>query len=416
MNYTVDNISRKVSGEIHPPASKSISNRALILRYLSGKKITIENCSDSDDTVLLKRILSSLGDYKSGINEIDCRNAGTVFRFLLPILSVTEGHWLLTGSERMKARPVGPLVKALNELGANIQYLEKPGFAPLSVRGTKLTGKTISINASESSQFVSALLLIAHTLVDGLEINLEGGNSSLPYITMTLKLLESAGIVSEFSKQSIRIKKQSLIPFRIKVESDWSAASYWYEMAALSQEANLVLHGYSPDSLQGDSEIRKIMEHVHVHTEFTKEGIHITKLSRDLTEKKQEYHLLHFPDLFPALLATCCGLRLPCDISGIKNLRIKESDRIESLKTELAKTGCLVHVSENDFVSLSFQEEKTPSGIIFGTHDDHRIAMSLAPLALIFGKVKIQNPDVVSKSYPAFWSDFESAGFRISEE
>src|SRR5258706_2489373 len=404
---------KPLKATVHLPASKSISNRLLIMEALSRKKFPLKNISDADDTKLLQQLLSS--------NEkiLDAENAGTCFRFLTAYLVQKEGDWIRTGSERMKQRPIGELVDALRKLGAEIKYLGRENFPPLAIVGKKLTGRALEVDSSQSSQFVSALLLIATYVEGGLKMKLTGDVTSKSYIEMTLKLMKHFGIKILEKDNTLEIPQQEYIPKKYFVEPDWSAAAFWYAMATLSNDAEIFLPDLSAESIQGDSIIADWMKHFNVETHFTNNGAIINHHKKS-TEKKYSFNFSQHPDLAPAFFVLCSALGTEANISGVKNLSIKESSRAESLKTELEKCGAkIIKVSDDEYRATHHPLTPSPSGEgemlwLFETYNDHRLAMAFAMLAIPFGRVEIKNPAVVSKSYPGFWNDLRSAGFEIN--
>ena len=401
----VEKKGRTLKASVQLPFSKSISNRLLIMEALSGNKFPLKNISDADDTKLLKQILETESEI------INAQNAGTCFRFLTAYLSQKEGKWSLTGSDRMKQRPVGELVDALRKLGAEIKYFEKENFPPLLIHGKKLMGGKIKISASQSSQFVSALLLIAPYVEGGLKIVLEGEVSSMPYIEMTLKLMEQFGIRIFKSGSAIEIPQQEYQPKEYSIEPDWSSAAFWYAMAAMSDEAEILLKGLSANSIEGDSIAVELMQQFGVETKFVSEGALITH-RRKLTPKNFSFNFSNHPDLAPALFVLCAASGVEAKFTGLKNLSIKESNRTEALKTELEKSGArILKINEDEYQIIPSIIKSSDQQ--FNNYDDHRIAMGLATLAIPLGKVEIKNPAVVSKSYPEFWNDLRSAGFEL---
>ena len=410
---------RRLKASVRLPFSKSISNRLLTMEALSGKTFPLKNISTADDTILLRQLLSSKE------KTFDAQNAGTCFRFLTAYLSLKEGKRTLTGSYRMKQRPTGELVDALRQLGADIKYLEKEKFPPLLIHGKKLTGGTININASNSSQFVSSMLLVAPYVEGGVKIKLSGKVASRPYIEMTLKLMERFGINFFRNENVIEIHEQEYIPLEYSVEPDWSSAAFWYAMAALSDEAEIFLEGLSQESIQGDSIVAELMKDFGVETKFTMEGALITH-GKKLSPKNFLFNFTNHPDLAPAFFVLCFALGVNAKFTGLKNLSIKESNRMEALKRELEKCGAgISKVSEDEYHLRPHPLTPSPlgegehsralkvEGYQFETYNDHRLAMSLAMLAIPLGKVEIKNPAVVSKSYPEFWNDLRSAGFGV---
>jgi 3-phosphoshikimate 1-carboxyvinyltransferase len=403
---------QSLKATVHLPSSKSISNRLLIIQALSGKNFSIKNLSEADDTTLLQELLSS--------NEkiLDAQNAGTCFRFLTAYLAQKKGEWILTGSERMKQRPIRTLVDALKKLGADIKYLEKETFPPLSIHGKKLTGAELEIDTSQSSQFISALLLIAPCINGGLKLKLTGNKSSGPYMDMTLNLMKQSGIKILNNENAIEIPQQEYISGDCSVESDWSSAAFWYAMAALSDNADVSLKGLTAQSIQGDSIVAEWMNLFNVETHFVKDGAIINHHKKS-PEKKFSFNFSQHPDLAPAFFVLCAALGLEATFSGVKNLSIKESSRAEALKTEFEKCGAeIIKISEDEYRIAPhprpLSKGKRSSSLSFETYNDHRLAMAFAMLAIPLGRVEIKNPAVVSKSYPGFWNDLRSAGFEIN--
>lgn len=395
---------------IELPGSKSISNRLLMIRAISGLNIHFKNLSDSEDTVLLAKALGEVKGKKSA--TLDIHHAGTDMRFLSAYLATKEGEWTITGSERMKQRPIGELVDALQKLGADISYTEKSGFPPLKIKGKKLKGGEIEIDGGISSQFISALLLVAPTFGNGLDLTLKGDIVSVPYINMTVELLKQFDIPVSFEGNRIHTKPA---PFTVKnsdffVEADWSAASYWFSMVALSQHAEVELYHLERRSLQADCVLPDLYNKLGVKTEYIEKGIRLTK--KALTEVEFSYDFTNCPDIAQTVAVTCLGLGLAAELKGLKTLKIKETDRIAALKTELEKFGATVNVT-NDSLSIIPPSTLRTTNYQLRTYNDHRMAMSFAPLAIKIPEIKIEHPEVVEKSYPAFWDDMEQAGFSL---
>ncbi|TGD57441.1 3-phosphoshikimate 1-carboxyvinyltransferase [Flavobacterium humi] len=387
--------------------SKSETNRLLLLQA-QYPVIALDNVSDSDDSTAMVEAL------KSKDPVIDIHHAGTTMRFLSAYFSAQEGkEVILTGSSRMKERPIKILVEALKQLGADIQYVENEGFPPLKISGKKLTQHKVTLPADVSSQYISALLLVAPQLENGLELTLEGKITSVPYINMTLALLHEIGIETVFDGNKISVvpKKELHGPQQLTVESDWSSASYFYSIAALSEEGTeITLSSYKQNSLQGDSVLAEIYKSFGVMTHFSDNSILLKKTVKGI--QAINYDLNASPDIAQTIAVTCFGLGTGCHLTGLHTLKIKETDRLEALKTELTKLGAIVAVTD---YSLTLEPS---SGIMenvsVSTYQDHRMAMAFAPLAVKVG-IRIEDAEVVSKSYPAFWSDLKSMGFRISE-
>ena len=393
--------SEYINLEINLPASKSISNRALILNALSYSAYDIENLSDSDDT----RVMEAA--FESNSSHFDVGAAGTSMRFLTAFLAKTVGEWTITGSERMKNRPIKLLVDALNSLGGKIEYMEKEGFPPLRIFGSALMGGEINLDGGISSQYISALMMIAPFMQNGLKINLEGKVISRPYIRMTQQMMADFGVKVAFHENIIDIQPQTYTPIRYRVESDWSAASYWYEILALAEEGKIQLNGLKKESLQGDSHVAEIYKNFGVETEYFDNYVVISK-SKELTHKldadKLEIDFTNVPDLAQTVVVTCCLRGIPFKFSGLQSLKIKETNRVAALINELKKLGfVLFEPAEGELAwnEVRCEPESVPS---ISTYEDHRMAMAFAPAALL-KPIEILHPEVVSKSYPGFWED-----------
>lgn len=391
----------KINLEINLPASKSISNRALILNALSYSPYDVENLSDSDDT----RVMVEAFDSNS--THFDVGAAGTSMRFLTAFLAKTVGEWTITGSERMKNRPIKVLVEALNSLGGKIEYIEKEGYPPLRIFGSALVGGEISLNGGISSQYISALMMIAPFMQNGLKIKLEGKIISKPYIIMTQKMMADFGVKVDFQENIIEIKPQTYMPVRYRVESDWSAASYWYEILAFAEEGSVQLNGLKKESLQGDSRVAEIYQNFGIETEYFKNYVELSKTSSfKLPTSSFEFDFTDVPDLAQTVVVTSCLKNIPFRFSGLQSLKIKETNRVAALIKELNKLGYVLYEPAEGELAWSGEKceaEKIPS---IKTYEDHRMAMAFAPTAF-YEKIEIQNPEVVSKSYPKFWEDFE---------
>ncbi|MCL1934470.1 MAG: 3-phosphoshikimate 1-carboxyvinyltransferase [Candidatus Azobacteroides sp.] len=410
MIYTIQPPASAIHAKIRLPASKSISNRILILNALSKSNDPIENLSDSDDTQVLRKALLSL---QSGAADFDVGAAGTSMRFLTAYLTQKEGIQTITGSERMKNRPIRILADSLREIGGQIEYMEKEGFPPLQIRGRKLTGGAIRLNGGVSSQYLSALMMIAPLTQQGLDIQLEGNIISRPYIDMTARLMQTFGVQVFRNGQHIRIEPQIYQPVPFTVENDWSAASYWYEIAALAKNsAEIELTGLEQNSLQGDAKVAKLFESI-VSTDYdTFAGKIIIRKISAKSGISMNYDFTNEPDLAQTLVVTCCLSDIPFHFTGLQSLRIKETDRISALQTELKKLGYTVKTSE---AAMEWTGERCSpdANPVISTYEDHRMAMAFAPACLKTEKIRIKDPGVVSKSYPKFWEDLEKAGFDI---
>lgn len=408
MRYQLTAPSR-VKAVIQLPASKSISNRALIIHALSRGEDVPANLSDCDDTQVMIRAL------REDSESIDIHAAGTAMRFLTAYLSATPGTHTLTGTARMQQRPIRILVDALRELGAGIEYAGKEGFPPLRIRGKALSGNPIALQGNVSSQYISALLMIGPVLANGLELRLTGEIISRPYIDLTLQLMKEFGAVAGWtSGSSIRVEPRPYRSVPFIVESDWSAASYWYQIAALMPQAEIELTGLFPNSYQGDSRGAEIFAKIGVQTHYTEAGVRLVKKGE--RPARIDESLVDMPDLAQTFVVTCALLGIPFRFTGLQTLKIKETDRIAALKAELAKLGYAIQ-DENDSI-LSWNGElcepqQTP---VIETYEDHRMAMAFAPAALCYPHLLIAEPQVVSKSYPAYWDDLKKAGFRIESK
>lgn len=416
MILTKKNIKEIVS--IQLPSSKSISNRVLIINALSGNSELPLNVSDCDDTHVMIQWLASKP------HTVDIGAAGTAMRFSTALLAVSEGEHVITGSPRMKQRPVAVLVDALRSIGADISYVENDGFPPLKIQGNPaLKGGEITLRGDVSSQFISALLMIGPYLQNGLKLNLTGDIISRAYIDMTIDLMTEFGADVEWADDSsIIVKPGRYDKQRYVVEADWSASSYWYEIIALSDECTSVfLPNLSPYSLQGDSAVADIFELLGVNTDFLidEEDNSCVRLSKTGNVVKTfEYDFSNQPDLAQTLAVTCCMMDIPFHLTGLSTLRIKETDRLNALKAELAKLGFDIQVLNDSELLWDGKRRKLSDeqlrAIAIDTYDDHRMAMAFAPAALKNGAIIINHPEVVSKSYPNFWNDMQSAGFSIS--
>lgn len=396
-----------LQGTVVLPTSKSISNRVLIINALAESDMPIEGVSDCDDTRVMLNVL------QSNDTKFDVGAAGTSMRFLTAFLSKIVGKWEITGSERMKNRPIKLLVDALNELGAKIEYIEKEGYPPLRIYGSALQGGRIEMQGNVSSQYISALLMLAPTMQQGLRLVLQGDIISVPYIQMTIKIMEQFGIQSYWKDNEIYIPNQAYTPVPFVVEGDWSAASYWYEMLALAPQGEIELKGLYKDSVQGDAAIATIFEHIGVKTKFTKQGVILSKKAPK--KGKLVYNFVNQPDLAQTCVVCCCLLGIPFYFSGLQSLKIKETDRIYALVTELKKLGYVVHQKDNSILEFNNERCDVATEQSIDTYDDHRMAMAFAPACIKVGEISINEPHVVTKSYPNFWVDLQSLGFTLHQ-
>ena len=424
MKITI-NPPKKLSGRCLLPSSKSISNRALIVsalgceghKFMSGAAHGLENLSDCDDTNVMWKALSLLPD------NIDIMAAGTAMRFLTAYLCVCEGERVITGTERMRNRPIGILVEALRQLGLQVEYVEKEGFPPLRIRGGACSkGGSVTLSGDVSSQYISALLMIGPVLQEGLTLKLTGQIVSRPYIEMTLNIMRRFGARAQWvSADSIGVEPTGYKAVPYYVESDWSAASYWYEMVALSADGDacMELPGLFSESLQGDAAVRDMFSALGVETEFCVfgnglEGVRLRK--RGTAVEKMVLDFTHQPDLAQTVVATCCGMGVPFDFCGLQSLKIKETDRIFALRRELGKLGFDIEEGEGGRLRWDGVRGSSLPGAVLDTYEDHRMAMCMAPLALRLGSLEMNDPKVVSKSYPSYWTHLENIGFNIKEE
>lgn len=408
MMYLISTEKKDFSCRINLPSSKSISNRVLILNALSYSPFQIKNLSDSDDTVVLEKALFS------NDSVFDIGHAGTAMRFLTAFLSKIAGEWIVTGSERMKQRPISILVDALHQLGAKIEYVGVEGFPPLKIFGSHLTGKELELDGSISSQYISALLMIAPTLENGLTLKLTGNITSRPYIELTLKLMERFGVKHFWTENEITIPQQNYFPSDFTVEADWSGASYWYQILALANSGEILLENLQLVSLQGDSHIEKWFRQFGVVSIQTEAGVLISKKNHSQPQKL-EIDFIENPDVAQTMACLCVALNVPFHFIGLKTLKIKETNRIEALQNELAKFGAVLTEPAEGELSWDgkiISELKMENPVI-ETYHDHRMALSFAPMVIAGFKMQINNPEVVSKSYPGFWNDLKSVGFNL---
>jgi 3-phosphoshikimate 1-carboxyvinyltransferase len=410
---------KNINTEIQLTGSKSECNRALIISALSNKLVKVENLSNAADTVTLDGILNTLREDSELPTQdsrlVDVGPAGTAMRFLSAYLSAKNGNFLLTGTERMKQRPIGILAEALKTIGADISYAESEGFPPLNITGP-FNQKTaqVKIKGDISSQYISALLMIAPTLPQGLTLEIEGELTSKPYVDMTLDMLAEVGIQHSWNGNTITIAPQPFKAGTLVVEPDWSAASYWYSIAALAEEAEIALPALKDKSLQGDSRIQKIMKIFGIATSKAETGISISNLGLSLDDN-QVLDLKTCPDLAQTIIVIAAALGKNMSFTGLETLKIKETDRIAALQNELAKIGVSL-AEDHQVYTLNTDELHFPEKIFIKTYEDHRMAMAFAPLALLINEVEIEDMQVVEKSYPFFWEDLKKAGFSVQEQ
>ena len=407
MKYMLRFPGKKLYGKISLPSSKSISNRLLVIRALSPAGFSLNGLSDSDDTRALQKGLQSTSDV------VDIGHAGTSMRFLTAYFAATKCQKTITGSERMKNRPISDLVDALNQLGAGISYLEKQGFPPVRTSGNSLSGNCIEIKGNVSSQFITAMLLIAPVLSEGLIIRIKGELVSASYVRMTLKLMQQAGVRSSWENNTITVARQEYRSAGMTVERDWSAASYWYQMAALCDDVELLLEGVTEKSLQGDAIISLMAYSFGIRTEYTSEGALLTKHRNICLTLGLDF--INTPDLVQTMTVTSCLNDIRFRFSGVQTLRVKETDRIAALQNELLKLGYCMKETEPGIIEWNHERIESQQPACISTYHDHRMAMAFAPAAIRFPGLQIEDPGVVTKSYPNFWNDLAKVGFVIDE-
>ena len=408
MRLELQHATKKVSAQLTITGSKSETNRLLLLQALYPQ-LTIENQSNSDDSVAMHKALHSQEKTR------DIHHAGTAMRFLTAFFATKENSdIILTGSQRMQERPIALLVDALNALGGDISYAKEKGFPPLSIIGKQLEGGEVTLPANISSQYISALLLIAPKLVKGLRLHLEGEITSLPYIKMTLALLERLGVKTSFEGKTIEIPFQATIEKQMQVvESDWSSASYWFSTLSLAEEGEIHLSNYREDSLQGDAILRKIYRQLGVNSRFEGNTLILKKETSLILPEKIELDLVEAPDIAQTIAVSCYGLAVACNLTGLHTLKIKETDRLLALEKELSKLGAIITVDDKSLQLAATQNFQSNQSI--DTYHDHRMAMAFAPLGLKI-PLYINDAAVVSKSYPSFWEDMKSTGFQVVEK
>jgi 3-phosphoshikimate 1-carboxyvinyltransferase len=407
MQISLTQIPKSIKTRVVLPISKSISNRLLVISALSENKVELNNLSDSDDTRIMTELLNSDSQIK------DAGHAGTTMRFLTAYYSLKKGVVTLTGTERMKNRPIGELVEALRKLGADIEYLEKRGYPPLKIKGGNLKGGRISIESGISSQYISAILLIAPCLEKGLEMELKGDTLSYSYIDMTLSLMKEAGAIVEKENNILKVKEAPYREKIIEAEADWSSASYWFMIAGLHPDCQIVLKGLFKNSFQGDALIISMFENLGVGSVFTEEGLQLSHSRVNLREFRYDFR--NTPDMVQSFVPYCIARNIPFYFSGCRSLRIKETDRVTALHRELRKFNVEISFSEDG--DLIWWDGKSPASWktspLINTYKDHRMALGMAPLSIKAGEITIEDPDVISKSYPGFWDDLKQAGFGV---
>ena len=404
----INTSSNRIEGCVKLSASKSISNRLLMIKAISNSSFELYNLSESDDTRILNQILSDT----SLPNEINCHHAGTTLRFLTAYLSTINGTFRVFGSERMHQRPIKPLVDCIRKLGIEIRYLENEGFPPIEILGNEtIQGGELTIPGNISSQFISALLLIAPKLKNGLSLHIIDPILSTPYIKMTLSLMQEMGIEYTWDKNTIHVEHQAYSTRNLAAENDWSSSSFIYSLASLSTESKIEIPHLFSESVQGDFYVSELYSHLGVETSFHKGGITIKKNSQVST--KVEFNLSDFPDLAIPYVVSCAGLGVEVYLSGLESLKIKESDRLVSIKKELSKFNVECEINDHSIYVPKNQLIKY-NGMVIDDYNDHRIPMSIAPLAIkTQGSIFFKDSLVVNKSYPLFWDDLKKLGFNI---
>ena len=409
MIYGISIKVQNIKATINLPSSKSISNRALIINALSYSPYPLLNLSDSDDTKVLSAALNSNN------NKFDIGHAGTAMRFLTAFLAKIVGEWEVTGSERMQQRPISILVDALKSLGAQIEYTKNEGFPPLKILGSRLIGKTIELDGSVSSQYISALLLIAPSIENGLTLKLKGEITSRSYIELTLKLMAKFGIQYHWEENNITVQQQNYLPLYFTVEADWSGASYWYEILSLCDSGEILLKNLELESLQGDANIAGWFTQFGVISTQKTDGVLLSK-KENLSPEKLIHDFIENPDVAQTMACLCVAKKIPFHFSGLKTLKIKETDRISALQNELSKFGA--ELTEPNEGELAWNGKINSNTLIenpvIETYHDHRMALAFAPMALAINQLQINDPMVITKSYPGFWDDLKNAGFIVS--
>lgn len=408
MSFKLELCESAEPSRVELPTSKSIANRLLILQAIGSHQLKIENLSESEDTAILRNAL------KSDAKEINVGMAGTAFRFLTAYYSISEGTKVITGAERMKKRPIALLVDALRKLGAEIEYLGEQGFPPLRIKGKQLSGVHLNMNGNISSQYITALLLIGSKIQGGLTLQLKGEVVSKPYIQMTVNLLNEIGVEVDFSGSNLKVQEGDLAFNKsLKVEKDWSSAAFFYQVCLFSNK-QVLLNNLHSDSIQGDKRCADLFKEIGVYTDFYEEGARLRKLESGI-KPSLEVDLTDCPDLIPAFTVAVSQVAKRTTIVGTKTLYIKESNRVEALQTELEKIGiALKELTKNSIEIYKEKDVKVDAPISFNTYNDHRLAMSLAPLRLIYSNIKIDSKDVVNKSFPNFWEELERVGISIN--
>jgi len=415
INLQIRKPGKPIKASIKLPFSKSESNRALMIKALSDQKTILHNLSDAADTLLLNKCIRMINTccVSRLPMVVDAKDAGTVFRFLTAYLSILNGKWLLTGCERMQNRPIRILVEALRNIGADITYKGEEGYPPILIEGKQLDGGRINVGANVSSQYITGLLLIAPYLKNGIEIKLVGETFSKPYIDLTIGVMKQFGVIVERSNNVLSVKPQNYTVGSFDMQRDWSAAAFWYEIVAISEDSEILLEGLTLDTLQGDSVLPEIFKNLGVETIVTDSGM-LLKKSGDVVSSLS-YNFKDCPDLAQAVISSCAALKVSGEFVGLQSLRIKEIDRIQGLNNSIATFG--FHLVEKDckWTLEPVGQMKNLQSLNLSSFGDHRMAMSVAPFALVCDEVCLMESDSVVKSYPHFWEDLKSVGFDIKE-
>ena len=405
---------KEVRNTIKLPSSKSISNRVLVINALSGSEHEVKNVSDCDDTRVMVRALTE------DTPVVDIMAAGTAMRFLTAFFATREGCVkTMTGTERMRQRPIKILVDALRELGAEVEYVENEGFPPLRVKGHSLTRTEVTLQGNVSSQYISALLMIGPMMEQGFHLQLKGEVISRPYINLTLRLMRDFGAEADWVGESeIRVSAKPYNPVPFTVEGDWSAASYWYEMVALASDADaeVVLPNLYAQSYQGDSAVARLFEQLGVVTHYDESTHRVTLRKNGRLAERMEYDFINQPDLAQTFVVTCAMLNVPFRFTGLQSLKIKETDRMAALMCELGKLGYVLREEDDRVLEWTGERCQPQEEAAIDTYEDHRMAMAFAPACMVLGELRINNPQVVSKSYPRYWEDLEKVGFLMRNE
>jgi 3-phosphoshikimate 1-carboxyvinyltransferase len=411
LTYTISKKDRKLSGEISLPPSVSISNRNLLIKALKNAKFDMKTISEKDAARVIDKSL------RKGKVALDKGEPAKAIRFLRAFLAYFKGEWIVTGTEEMHKRPIGDVIDMLSNQGFNIKYLIREGFPPLKIIGKGFKGSITRVDSTICSQFISTTLLMSQTLPADEVVELKNRIVNSPFIDQTIRLLRYLGVNSNWEKEEILVEYELNDGTEMSVESDWKSASYWYEMAAIASKTDFKIKGLNPISVQGDAIVKEIFEPLGVKTEEVKDGVVLKKVKRKI--KTFEYDFLNNPDLVPTLVTTCVALNIPFRFAGVEQLRLKETDRIMILQSQMLKLGAKLTVEKKgDMESLCFDGKSKIAKlkeVDIETFNDHRIVMSFAPLAMMGIDVRVDNPKVVTKSYPCYWEDFKKMSISVEQ-